>query len=101
MKLIINVKKKELLIIAEILKNRPDAVVFGSRVNSTNKDFSDLDICLKDPITDYNFELLKETFEQSDIPFNVDLVDYKNVDSSFKEIIDRDGVKLSDVVAKF
>lgn len=100
MKKPINLTDKELSIVANILKDRSDAVIFGSRIKGTSKRFSDLDICLKDPIKDYEYELLKEAFENSDLPFKVDLVDYRRVDDSFKKIIDNEGVKLSHYITK-
>ena len=93
MKQSIDVTENELAIIANILKDRPDVVVFGSRIKGTSKRFSDLDLCLKAPISDYEYELLKEAFEKSDLPFKVDLVDYSKIDGSFKKIIDQEGIK--------
>jgi len=86
---------KELSIIKKILEKYPNAIVFGSRIKETSKRFSDLDICIKDPISDYEYELLKEKFENSDLPFKVDIVEYKRVDDSFKKIIDEEGIGFS------
>lgn len=85
---------QELKIVADIMKNLPQTVVFGSRIKGTHKQFSDLDLCVKDPITDYEYELLKEAFEESDLPYSVDLVDYSKIDESFKHIIDSQGILL-------
>ena len=86
---------KELSIVKEILEKYPNTIVFGSRIKGVSKRFSDLDVCIKDPISDYEYELLKEEFENSDLPFKVDIVEYKRVDNSFKKIIDEEGIEFS------
>lgn len=92
--------EKELVIVTDILKNYPNAIVFGSRIKGTSKKFSDLDLCLKEPISGAQHELLKEAFENSDLPFTVDLIIYSQVDNAFKKIIDREGFKLMDFLKK-
>jgi uncharacterized protein len=87
--------EEEFAIVTHIMKNYPHTAVFGSRAKGTNKKFSDLDLCIKDQITGYEYELLKEAFEQSNLPFTVDLVLYSRCDDSFKKIIDREGVRLT------
>ena len=62
------------------------------RATGEAKKFSDLDLGLKEPISDYEYELLKEKFENSDLPFTVDIVEYDKVDDSFKKIIDKEAV---------
>lgn len=94
----LKVTEKEFSIIKKILESYPDALIFGSRVKGTSKQFSDLDVCIKRAIKDYEHELLKEAFEKSDLPFKVDIILYHQVADSFKEIIDRDGVKFSDLI---
>lgn len=98
MKKNIDLTDNELSTVAGILKDRSNVVVFGSRIKGTSKRFSDLDLCLKNPIKDYEYELLKEAFEKSDLPFKVDLVDYHRVDDSFKKIIDNEGVSFTDFI---
>lgn len=85
---------QELSIVKGILNNYPGTVIFGSRIKGTSRKFSDLDVCIKDPITDYEFVMLQETFSESDLPFKVDLVDYSKVDNDFKKIIDSEGINL-------
>ncbi len=89
----IYVTDNEWFIIKNILKTYSNIIFFGSRITGTHKQFSDLDICIKDSISDYEYELLKEKFENSDLPFTVDIVDYKRIDDSFKKIIDQNGIK--------
>ena len=92
----IDLTEKEFLIIKNILKNYPDTIIFGSRIKGSSKKFSDLDICIKNKIKDYEHELLNEMFENSDLPFKVDVVLYNEVSDSFKKIINEEGIKLSD-----
>lgn len=86
---------QERSIIKNILQKYPHSTLFGSRIKGTAKKFSDLDICLKDQIKAYEYELLKEEFENSDLPFTVDIVEYQELDNNFKKIIDADNVPLT------
>jgi len=66
-----------------------EARAFGSRVNGTPKDYSDLDLVLVgaaklDAIV---MESLREAFEESDIPFRVDIVDWHSISEEFRKII--------------
>jgi len=84
--------------IKEILKDYKNVYFFGSRTKGSYKKFSDLDICFKEDISDYEYELLKEKFEKSDLPFKVDIIQYNKISNSFKKIIDREGIQLSKFV---
>ena len=86
---------QELAIVKDIMKNYPQTVVFWSRIKNSSKQFSDLDLCIKDPTSDYEYELLKEVFEESDLPFTVDLVDNSKLDESFRAIINKQAIPLS------
>jgi predicted nucleotidyltransferase len=92
--------EQEFIIVSKILKDHPDVIIFGSRVKGTNKPFSDLDICLKKPMKDYEYTLLREAFEKSNLPFTVDLVDYNKIDDSFRKIIDEEGIPLAFFIDK-
>jgi len=87
---------QELNIIRTILQPYKEVYVFGSRVKGTHKPFSDLDICIKQPIPDYQVELLNEQFTESDLPFKVDVVLYNEVDDSFKKRINQEAVALAE-----
>lgn len=84
--------KQEKEIVKKILEKYKNTVIFGSRVKGTHLKFSDLDICLKEKTSDYEYELLKEKFEKSDLPFHVDIVEYDKTSDAFKKIIDQDGI---------
>ena len=64
--------------------------IFGSRYHGGAKKFSDLDLALKSdhPLTIDELGLLSEAFENSSLPFRVDLVDYLSARESFRAIID-------------
>jgi len=69
--------------------------VFGSRVKGTYQKFSDLDICIKDPISDYDASMLEEAFIDSDLPFKVDVILYHQVAPEFQKRIDQEAVPLA------
>ena len=55
-----------------------EARAFGSRVDGTPKDYSDLDLALAGPakLDAAVLESLREAFEESDLPFRVDILDW-------------------------
>ncbi len=57
--------------------------VFGSRTKGTARVLSDLDILVQGGISKSDLEILREQFEESDLPFNVDLIRYEDMDSQF------------------
>ena len=89
------VSDSEYRIISSILHGESDVYVFGSRVTGTHNDFSDIDICFKQskPLSVSKIGQLQAAFEESDLPYSVDLVDYHCVDQTFKNIIDASAVK--------
>lgn len=64
---------------------------FGSRVSGTAKDYSDLDLAIigKIKIKRKTRMLLREAFEESDLPFRVDVIDYNAIQETFREIIEK------------
>lgn len=63
---------------------------FGSRVIGPAKEHSDLDLAV---VAGERMErrakmLLREAFEESDLPFRVDVIDYNAVSDQFRAIID-------------
>ena len=64
--------------------------VFGSRATWTTKDSSDLDLAVAGP-TPLDYRImggLEIAFEESDLPYTVDVVDLNVVSPSFKEIVE-------------
>jgi predicted nucleotidyltransferase len=63
---------------------------FGSRVCGTAKNHSDLDVAVvgTKKMNQRAKMLLREAFEESDLPFRVDVIDYNTVSDEFRAIID-------------
>jgi predicted nucleotidyltransferase len=63
---------------------------FGSRVSGTAKDYSDLDLAVVcEKRLDFDtLRLLREAFEESDLPFRVDVLDWHALSESFRRGIE-------------
>lgn len=92
--------KNDLLLIKSILSKYPwQFYIFGSRVKGTQKKYSDLDICYKDFIDDVIISKIQEAFEESDLPFKVDLLNWNRCDADFQNSIEKDLVRVQDAKA--
>ena len=62
--------------------------VFGSRVNGSNRKFSDIDLGVKGPkeLSAKEYIMIKNEFDDSDLPYRVDLIDFANVSDKFKQM---------------
>ncbi len=90
-----SIDQEDLEIVVNILKQAPiDFYAYGSRAKGTNKKFSDLDLCYKQNLSQEILYRLMDDFEESDLPFKVDLADYNKCTNQFKELIDRDLMKI-------
>ena len=89
----IKIDKNQYQIVCSILKKHlpPSAVVwvFGSRANQTPKPYSDLDLAI-----DIGTEMpstmlidLKHDFDESLVPYKVDVLDWHGIDVSFQTIV--------------
>lgn len=69
---------------------------FGSRVSGTFKKWSDLDLAIRGaqalPLS--TLASLAEAFEESELPWKVDLVDRHTISDEFARIIDQSRVQL-------
>jgi type I restriction enzyme, S subunit len=97
----INIEPRHLKIVKEILfKFIPDTEVwaFGSRVKFTNTEYSDLDLVIngekKQSLS--TMAKLEEAFEESDLPFEVDILDYCSIAEHLKKEINKKYMKLID-----
>lgn len=82
---------KHKLIIENILTDTPVTFcAFGSRVKGTAKLYSDLDLCYMEPIEPSYLYSLEEQFEESDLPFKVDIIDYNQCTPEFRKLIQPD-----------
>lgn len=90
----IDISNKDLQLVISILKKHlPDCEVraFGSRVNGRSKPYSDLDLVV---IAYKKIDLkimfrTEEAFEESILPFRVDLLDWNAISESFQKIIEQ------------
>lgn len=78
-------------IVQKILSKYPYSFyAFGSRVKGNPKTLSDLDLCFFDSIPVNTLAHLDEDFEESDLPYKVDIVDWNKCSESFKNAIKND-----------
>lgn len=73
-----------------------EVIVFGSRVSGQTHENSDLDLAI---VGDGKLSLtvladLKEAFQDSDLTFTVDVVDYHRVNEGFQKVIMSTGERL-------
>jgi type I restriction enzyme S subunit len=81
------------IVIAILSRIIPDAAVlaFGSRVTGSAKKSSDLDLAIKTEtkIDKKKLQMLAAAFEESDLPYRVDLVDWNGISENFRTIIEK------------
>ena len=83
-------------IVMDILSEYPyHFYVFGSRAKGTAKPFSDLDLAVKENLLERDKVRIKAAFEESDLPFTVDLIELNKIEASFKKHILTDFILLS------
>lgn len=70
-------------------------LAFGSRATGRAKPWSDLDLCLRGPVSGAAVAALREALVESDLPWRVDLVRWDDLDEGFRRIVARDGVMLA------
>lgn len=85
----IDVEPKQLVLIKKILKRHisyKTVWAYGSRVNWTANQYSDLDLVVFDANT-MKLGELKEDFAESDLPFSVDVMPWERIPDTFKNKI--------------
>lgn len=90
----IRIAENHLAMIKKILRaHAPDCEVraFGSRLTDKAKNYSDLDLVVvgKKKIERKIMIALKEAFEESTLPFRIDLLDWRRISDNFKKIIQK------------
>ena len=83
------IKSQLRVILNRVLKpGTYQAFIFGSRASGNNARWSDLDIGLtsRKKLAGSTREKIREAFENSNIPFKIDLVDFDQVSSEFKKV---------------
>lgn len=70
--------------------------IFGSRATKKAKKFSDIDIGIKSSkaIPWWKLSLIEEAFEESDLPYTVDVVDFSLVPDKFKKVAEKNLIYL-------
>ncbi|MHA1540505.1 MAG: nucleotidyltransferase family protein [Alphaproteobacteria bacterium] len=90
------VSKKELEEIKAILEkhlHNKKVLAFGSRIKETADKFSDLD-CVVFCANVFDFEQITEAFENSDLPFRIQLLMWEKLPKDFQEEIKKQFVVL-------
>ena len=90
----IHVTDDEMNIILNIIEkyaSNCDVLAFGSRYKGTHWKHSDLDLAFsgEKELGYLRIAELKDAFEESDLPYSVDVLDYKAVSPNFRAIIDK------------
>ena len=96
----LDIRPDHLKIVEEILKKHlPDREVwaFGSRVNGTAKETSDLDLVVigENSLDFQTLGALRDYFSESNLPYKVDLVDWAKIGETFREIIRKDKIRIN------
>ncbi len=95
---------KEHKIITEILEkyNKYEYYYYGSRVNGNYSAVSDLDILIKGqyPIPASELEDIKEKFDESNLPYITNFVDYHKISKEFYENIKTKYVNINSLYTK-
>ena len=63
--------------------------VFGSRAGGAVKPYSDLDLLFRgdSPVPTLTMGALREAFDESNLPFRVDLADWHKIDETFRALV--------------
>ena len=96
----IDLTEQEITAVRDILKEHVPGYtvwVFGSRVQGGAKQYSDLDLAImsREPLPLSKIADLKEAFDESDLVFKVDVVDWANTSHSFRQIIEAEHAVLT------
>ncbi len=91
---------EQLALVKEILQSLVpgrEVWAFGSRVHGrTLKRFSDLDLCIMgdERLLPGTLSQLDEAFDESLLPYKVDVLDWNGTDERFRKVIEREYVVL-------
>ena len=77
-------------ILARLVPNY-EVVAFGSRVKGHARKYSDLDLAIKgkEPLEFSRYAQLRQAFEESALPINVDILDWHTIPERFRENIEK------------
>ncbi len=94
------IKVSEKRVVCNILKRIGPTLrvwLFGSRVHGNNfKPFSDLDLAVEHlnggKVSPQILSSLRDAFEESDLPWKVEILDLNDISDTFKNIVAKDQV---------
>lgn len=97
----IDLLPQDLKIVCEILKTHAGNYAvwaFGSRVKGNAKKYSDLDLVImtNHPLSFSKMAILKEAFDESNLPIRVDIVDWADTSETFRKIIEQNKVVIQE-----
>ena len=100
----IDINPYHLEIVTQILHEHvPDCEVraFGSRATWTSKEYSDLDLAIvgSGPLKWRTLGELRDAFEESYLPFRVDVLDWHDISDNFRKIIEADCTAIKKAIA--
>jgi type I restriction enzyme S subunit len=100
----IEAKAADLNYIRDVLRRLvPDRDVhaFGSRVTGRSRKFSDLDLAImgETPLPTATLADLDDAFDESDLPFKVDILDWATTSETFRAIVRKDAVPIQSASA--
>lgn len=83
----------------DFARNRP--VVFGSRAEGTARRYSDIDIGIAgEPLSADRLSQLAEDFEESELPYRVDIVNLAHTTERFRAVALATSIPLDDVATR-
>ena len=92
----LQLEKRHWEIVQQILSKYPyQFYAYGSRVKGNAWKLSDLDLCYYDDVPSRVIYELREEFTQSNLPFVVELVNWKNMRPAFQKAIKKDLILIS------
>jgi len=99
----LDVEERHLRMLLDILaEHAPDADVmaFGSRALGKAKPYSDLDLAVRctGKMDIGKLARLEEAFQESDVPFRVDVVDWYRISDAFRAVVERTSVTIRTAV---
>lgn len=94
----IQVESRHAVIVLRVLRPILDqCYVFGSRSNGKARKFSDLDIVIKGRVSPEMLRGYRSQFEDSDLPFKVDLCLWNDLDNTFQDLVSPQLISLSNL----
>ncbi|MEO5337193.1 MAG: nucleotidyltransferase domain-containing protein [Magnetospirillum sp. WYHS-4] len=89
----IDLRPDHLELVRDILRRHlpgREVWVFGSRAASGAKPYADLDLAIlgEEPLAPVLLETLDEAFDESDLPFRVDLLDWARTEPGFRAVVE-------------